>query len=532
MAESQRVIKKQLIVHEDILQGVGKVQQQRGSSVYDVHMLDLPVPTYSVVDMQASDAVFVRLYASPTRYTDFRRDPDAVAGGIPSSVQGRWLAINPDIVFVGSFLYGAYILDEYSLVYNHADGLYYSYNGTVPYFLPPGTALSASFTEASAEGLRGDLAADSGAAQLGTSRGSTVEAELTTLAADVTTLEGGKAALAGSASQAFKVAKASNLNEAAPLSQVKALAAALGCSVTQVVAGLQVVLAAKTLEYHGESLANGTPVSVDMSADYTLTVPNGATLGLVSGEKAKFLVVTGYNSGSPVLGIVKANSGLDLTKPQNISLLSGSSNSGSLIYGTAAVTSTELTIEAEFYIQLATAGQWVSNPTNVNTFPLLAKKRSRKMLSQSYSPTTGTALLITDIPDWANKITVHFDKIRLSAVSSILLQIGQDTLLTSGYVAGSGSVSTSTADATGGTSTTAGHILRYSVANQVDASAELKKLRNSVVGKHTAYISGINAVDFGYSSVPLVGAIKQLNITTVGGTATFVSGSIILEYEE
>lgn len=55
MSTTQRVVRKQLAGAEDLLQGVGVVQQSRGGQSYGIHKLDVPVPVSSVEEMQTLD---------------------------------------------------------------------------------------------------------------------------------------------------------------------------------------------------------------------------------------------------------------------------------------------------------------------------------------------------------------------------------------------------------------------------------------------------------------------------------------------
>lgn len=93
MATTQRVIHKALAGAEDLLQGVGIVQQSRGGQNYAVHKLDVPIPMTDVAEMQSSEAEFVRLYITDIDNILYRRISTATAGDYISTVQGYWVRV-------------------------------------------------------------------------------------------------------------------------------------------------------------------------------------------------------------------------------------------------------------------------------------------------------------------------------------------------------------------------------------------------------------------------------------------------------
>lgn len=93
MATTQRVIHKSLAGAEDLLQGVGTVQQSRGGQSYSIHKLDVPIPMVDVVEMQASEAEFVRLYITETETVLYRRVSTASVGDYVSNIQGYWIRV-------------------------------------------------------------------------------------------------------------------------------------------------------------------------------------------------------------------------------------------------------------------------------------------------------------------------------------------------------------------------------------------------------------------------------------------------------
>lgn len=97
MATTQRVIHKSLAGAEDLLQGVGVVQQSRGGQSYSIHKLDVPIPMTDIAEMQASEAEFVRLYFTEIESILYRRIADATEGDYASNVQGYWVKVNDSL---------------------------------------------------------------------------------------------------------------------------------------------------------------------------------------------------------------------------------------------------------------------------------------------------------------------------------------------------------------------------------------------------------------------------------------------------
>lgn len=143
--------------------------------------------------------------------------------------------------------------------------------------------------------------------------------------------------------------------------------------------------------------------------------------------------------------------------------------------------------------------------------------------------TSGTSLDFTSIPSWVKRITVMFNGVSTSGANSLLIQIGDGSVNTTGYVSSGGYIQNAGASAV--STSTAGFIF-----NTASAS-------NSAYGSATIILLGSNAwVAQGLltaASVPfmmaggktLSGALDRVRITTVGGTDTFDAGTINILYE-
>jgi len=87
-----RTVKKTLAVMEDLQQGIGSFEQQRGNVTYDVHRVDVPVSVTSQAAITALDPSkfsLARLSTGST-YQDYIYDETATSG-IPSIGPGYWV---------------------------------------------------------------------------------------------------------------------------------------------------------------------------------------------------------------------------------------------------------------------------------------------------------------------------------------------------------------------------------------------------------------------------------------------------------
>ena len=155
-----RNIEKSLAGTEDLALGIGTAQQKRGT----VHRINVFPSSYNYVDMQQYEGGdFFRLYGADTFYTDYRRNPVGTVG-IPAGAGGVWEPIqSSDRAVGGNFTNGAYLVDAESVAWHAGTASYYSWTGTLPHEVAPGTDPTATPGYALCAGvaLRDALAADS-----------------------------------------------------------------------------------------------------------------------------------------------------------------------------------------------------------------------------------------------------------------------------------------------------------------------------------------------------------------------------------
>lgn len=147
---------------------------------------------------------------------------------------------------------------------------------------------------------------------------------------------------------------------------------------------------------------------------------------------------------------------------------------------------------------------------------------------------SGTSVNFTGIPAWAKRITVMFNGVSFNATTTPIVQLGDSGgIETSGYSGIAGTIST-TANTTGGQSSTTSGMLLYS---GTIAAAEF------ITGTITICLLGSNAWTFsgtlfsGSRATTLAGSktlsdvLTQIRITTVNGTDTFDAGTINVMWE-
>ena len=144
--------------------------------------------------------------------------------------------------------------------------------------------------------------------------------------------------------------------------------------------------------------------------------------------------------------------------------------------------------------------------------------------------TSGTSIDFTGIPTWVKRITVMFEGVSTNGTSTVQVQLGDGSFVTSGYAsiasgfggASSTTLSFTTGIVTGDSSTAAmnryGNVYLTTLGNNVW----------TVTGSFALPAIGQHLFSGGLS---LVNALDRIRITTVNGTDTFDAGTINILYE-
>jgi len=150
-------------------------------------------------------------------------------------------------------------------------------------------------------------------------------------------------------------------------------------------------------------------------------------------------------------------------------------------------------------------------------------------LATAQTSSSGTAIDFTNIPLWAQRITVIFRGVSLSGTDNFLVQIGSGTFATSGYVSTSGRVkdgSSANAD-----QSTSGFVCRSGgSAGTLSGMLTITQISAGVwVSNHSVKVA-TDEVVFGGGDVSIVGTLDRVRITRTG-TNTFDAGTINIMYE-
>lgn len=183
MATTQRVIHKSLAGAEDLLNGVGVVQQSRGGQSYGIHKLDVPVPVSSVEEMQTLDVEFARVYDNDLEYTDYRQVSAGIwirtASAEKRDALARQAADAGYNLVAGSFEEGGSLVNAKDVLWYIAGNTYLNwFDGTAKTVSAGSTPMTTGGISAGAwvdrtdETLRGELSSDSGAQLQAYKRGS------------------------------------------------------------------------------------------------------------------------------------------------------------------------------------------------------------------------------------------------------------------------------------------------------------------------------------------------------------------------
>jgi hypothetical protein len=138
---------------------------------------------------------------------------------------------------------------------------------------------------------------------------------------------------------------------------------------------------------------------------------------------------------------------------------------------------------------------------------------------------TNTRADFTGIPSWVKRITVMLSGVSTNGSSGLLVQIGAGSVDTSGYVSASFQTSTSTQ-----LLSTAGFAIFNNSATDVTSGPLVLTLFGSNIWQASGALFKDSSPDYLVvcgGSKTLSGTLDQVRITTVNGTDTFDTGSIV-----
>jgi hypothetical protein len=153
------------------------------------------------------------------------------------------------------------------------------------------------------------------------------------------------------------------------------------------------------------------------------------------------------------------------------------------------------------------------------------------VIGTAVASTSGTSIDFTSIPSWVKRITVMLSGVSLSGTSSPLIQIGNTTPTTTGYLSATTYVLGGVAS--GSIYSTAGFPIYAGASTNINNSQVVITAMgsNSWVSSHNGNMTNEALTVNGGGSVTLGAALNMVRITTINGTDTFDAGSINILYE-
>lgn len=129
---------------------------------------------------------------------------------------------------------------------------------------------------------------------------------------------------------------------------------------------LSVGLTGRYLDFRSTTLATGTATTI-LAGTLSLTVPSGATLGSVSAQPSRIVLLAINNAGTVELAVVNLSGGvnLDETTLINTTAITAGSTAANVIYSTTARTGVAFRIVGYVDSTQATAGTWSTAPSTV-----------------------------------------------------------------------------------------------------------------------------------------------------------------------
>lgn len=164
----------------------------------------------------------------------------------------------------------------------------------------------------------------------------------------------------GSASN-FAAGVQSAVKASIPVGRIQAVGASVAAN------ALTFTLDPTTIDFRSTTLTSGAVSSRSISAQLTLTVPAGASLGAVNGQAARLALVAIDNAGAVELAVANLSGGINLDETTLISTttISAGATAANVIYSTAARTNVPFRVVGFVDITQATAGTWATAPTLV-----------------------------------------------------------------------------------------------------------------------------------------------------------------------
>ena len=145
------------------------------------------------------------------------------------------------------------------------------------------------------------------------------------------------------------------------LNQIQPITASVGSS------ALTVTLNPTTLDFRNTPLTSGTINTRSVGTAISVVVPSTATLGTVSAQQSRLVLLALDNAGTVELAVVNIAGGTNLDETTLISTtaISAGATSASVVYSTTARTSLPFRVVGYIESTQATAGTWATAPSTI-----------------------------------------------------------------------------------------------------------------------------------------------------------------------
>lgn len=124
-----------------------------------------------------------------------------------------------------------------------------------------------------------------------------------------------------------------------------------------------------SLAFRSSTLTSGTTVTRTVAAAISVTVSSGSTLGTVSAQQSRIIVLAIDNAGTVELAVVNISGGTQLDETNLISTTAeggaGAADSASTVYSTTARSNVAYRVVGFIQSTQSTAGTWATAPSTI-----------------------------------------------------------------------------------------------------------------------------------------------------------------------
>jgi hypothetical protein len=127
-----------------------------------------------------------------------------------------------------------------------------------------------------------------------------------------------------------------------------------------------------SLAFRSSTLTSGTTVTRTVAAAISVTVSSGSTLGTVSAQQSRIIVLAIDNAGTVELAVVNISGGTQLDETNLISTTAeggaGAADSATVVYSTTARSNVAYRVVGFIQSTQSTAGTWATAPSTIQGY--------------------------------------------------------------------------------------------------------------------------------------------------------------------